>query len=122
MWRLAAFVVLWAGAAQAAPPPVGSEDYELMHPYAEWVETQHNDKGYWCCNWSDGRTTDARINADGHWEVHLTRQHFPDLSADKWMIVPDDKVLHHGNPVGIPIVWYSARMDLIYCFDPASGT
>ncbi len=88
--------ILLAGTAQAAPPPVGSDDWQIMHPYAEWVTSQHDRRGYWCCDIGDGRPVEARI-VDDHWEVHITKVHFPD-EPEHWLAVPDGKITAGGNP------------------------
>ncbi len=108
-----------AGTAHAAPPPVGSDDWNIMHPYAEWVTTQHDRRGYWCCDIGDGRPVEARIAADGsHWEVHITKTHFPD-EPDHWLVVPDGKITAGGNPTGTPIVWLLHGN--VQCFAPPDG-
>lgn len=107
--------------ALAAPPVEGSPDWEIMHPYAEWVQKQYAKDGHWCCSAADGRPVDARIDADGHWQAHVTPEHFPD-ATDHWLTIPDDHVLHQANPMGVPLLWYNQRMDLPYCFAPAAGT
>ncbi len=105
--------------ARAAPPPVGSDDWNIMHPYAEWVTTQHDRRGYWCCDIGDGRPVEARIASDGnHWEVHITKTHFPE-EPDHWLVVPDGKITNGGNPTGTPIVWLLHGN--VQCFAPPDG-
>lgn len=121
----------------AAPPPYGSDDWNIMHPYKEWVESQHDQLGRWCCDIADGRPVDAEIyyNCDlppdlphgecpvmmpigAHWWVHIERKHFPD-ERDRWEVVPDEKITHNANPVGVPILWlYQGR---VQCFAPPDG-
>lgn len=110
----------------AEPPPVGSEDYKIMHPYADWVTAQHDAAGRWCCSPADGRPVEARtrtsIDPDGvereHREAHITPEHFPG-ETDRWVTVPDAIVLHTENPVGAPILWLYHGAPR--CFAPASG-
>ncbi len=103
--------------AHAAPPPVGSDDWNVMMPYKEWVTSQHDTLGRWCCDIGDGRPVEARI-ADDHWEVHVTPKHFPD-EVDHWMPVPDEKITRNANPTGTPILWmYQGR---VQCFAPPDG-
>jgi hypothetical protein len=109
--------ILLAGTAQAAPPPVGSDDWQIMHPYAEWVTSQHDRRGYWCCDIGDGRPVEARI-VDDHWEVHITKVHFPD-EPEHWLAVPDGKITAGGNPTGTPIVWLLHGN--VQCFAPPDG-
>ncbi len=106
-----------AAAAHAAPPPVGSDDWQIMHPYAEWVTTQHDRRGYWCCDIGDGRPVEARI-VDDHWEVHITKAHFPD-EPEHWLTVPEGKITAGGNPTGTPIVWLLHGN--VQCFAPPDG-
>lgn len=103
--------------AHAAPPPVGSDDWNIMAPYKEWVTSQHDGLGRWCCDIGDGRPVEARIDGD-HWEVHVTKTHFPD-EPDRWLAVPDEKVTRNANPTGTPILWlYQGR---VQCFAPPDG-
>lgn len=110
-------VLLFTSAARAAPPPVGSDDWNIMAPYAEWVTTQHDKRGYWCCDIGDGRPVEARIAGD-HWEVHITKAHFPD-EPDHWLAVPEDKIVAGSNPTGTPIVWLLHGN--VQCFAPPDG-
>jgi len=115
---LAALALLaLATPALAAPPPVGSEDWKIMAPYKEWVTGQHDLAGRWCCDIADGRPVDARVVGD-HWEAHVTPQHFPG-EADRWVVVPEDKITRSVNPMGTPILWlYQGR---VQCFAPPDG-
>ena len=87
-----------------------------------WIESQHDSGGNWCCNVSDGRSVDARVTGDGHWQVHFL--HPETLSTAKlppeWADVPDDAVLHSANPTGVPIAWWYSGA--VHCFVAASGT
>jgi hypothetical protein len=104
-------------AARAAMPPVGSDDWNIMMPYKEWVTSQHDQLGRWCCDIGDGRPVEARIN-DDHWEVHVTPKHFPE-EEDRWLTVPDEKITRNANPTGTPILWlYQGR---VQCFAPPDG-
>ena len=112
-----ALLVAMTVAARAAPPPKDSEDWKVMHPYAEWVTSQHDTLGRWCCDIGDGRPVDARI-VDDHWEVHVTPAHFPG-EGDRWLAVPDEKITRNANPMGVPILWlYQGR---VQCFCPPDG-
>jgi len=112
--------VIWVAAtrlAAAAPPPVGSEDWQIMHPYAEWVTSQYDQRGRWCCDIGDGRPVDAQIEGD-HWKVHVTPAHFPN-EPDHWLVVPDEKITRGGNPTGSPILWL--LYGNVQCFAPPDG-
>ncbi len=115
---LSILFALWASAAFAAPPDPGSDDWNVMLPYQEWIQGQHDNLGRSCCSIADGRPVDVRIR-DGHWEVHITKQHFPD-EDDRWVGVPDEKVIRSANPTGVPIVWFS--WGRVLCFAPPDGT
>jgi hypothetical protein len=110
-------LMLFATPALASPPPVGSEDWNVMIPYKEWVTSQHDTLGRWCCNIGDGRPVDAKI-VDDHWEVHVTPVHFPG-EPDHWLPVPDERVIRQGNPTGSPILWL--LHGAVQCFAPPDG-
>lgn len=93
-----------------------------MHPYADWVSTQHDLEGRWCCSLADGRIADARIR-NGHWQARIL--HPETVGADAgpvplgWVDVPPERVLHVPNPTGYPILWiYGGKAQ---CFVPPSG-
>jgi len=115
---LAALALLaLAQPAGAAPPPQDSEDWKIMHPYQQWVTSQHDLLGRWCCDIGDGRPVEARIS-DDHWEVHVTKDHFPD-EPERWLPVPEEKVTRGLNPMGTPILWlYQGH---VQCFAPPDG-
>lgn len=119
MIRTIAALLLAATAAHAGPPPADSEDAAVLGPFRAWVEGQQGPSG-WCCDTSDGRMVDARIAADGHWQVHFVH---PETLADApppgWIDVPPDAVLHTGNPTGVAVAWIYAGH--IRCFAPAGG-
>lgn len=119
-WVAVGSAVLVALPAFAAPPPEGSEDWQIMHSFRDWVTSQHADNGYYCCDLSDGRPVDARINKEGDWEAHVTDKHYPGAS-DHWVVVPRERILHRRNPVGVPILWYSIGTDHVFCFAPPDG-
>lgn len=121
---LAVLLCLLSTHTLAAPPPEGSEDYKIMHPYAQWVTSQHDRLGRWCCSIADGRPVDAKISPEGHWQVMFQR---PETISDDaaqpvpsgWINVPDDAVIKGANPMGVPIAWwYRGR---IQCFCPIGG-
>lgn len=124
MIRAVLVLALVTGPALAAPPPVDSDDYRIMHPQKEWVEDRHiaDDKGhsFWCCNFSDGRPVDVRIDADGHWQAHVTPAHWPGV-VDQWITIPDEKVLRGPNPVGVPILWLNVPHLIGHSLNTTSG-
>ena len=66
MTRLAALLALLPSIAFAAPPPKGSEEYVIMHPHGDWIATQHDRKGRWCCQISDGALVNVRTHGDDY--------------------------------------------------------
>ena len=48
MIRIAVVLVFAPMVAFAAPPPEGSDDWNLMAPYAAWIESQHTSDGKLC--------------------------------------------------------------------------
>ena len=55
--------VIWAAMSLpggAAPPPPDSEDYQLLHPLADWIGKVRNAKQQLCCNIGDGTVVDVR--------------------------------------------------------------
>ena len=109
--------LLPAASALAAPPPEGSDDWKIMSPFKDWVTSQHDRLGRWCCDIGDGRPVEARIT-DDHWEVHVEKSHFPD-EPEAWLKVPEDKIVHQANPTGSPILWlYQGG---VQCFAPPDG-
>jgi hypothetical protein len=139
----AALAATLSAPAAAAPPPVGSEDYQVMMPYKEWITSQHDGLGRWCCDIGDGRPVEAVIgkmapgpvregewrlpgpapvspaaDGDDHWWAHVTPAHWPG-EIDRWVFVPDEKITHNANPTGSPILWlYQGR---VQCFAPPDG-
>jgi hypothetical protein len=107
----------FASVARAAPPPVGSDDWNIMKGYEKWVIEQHDTLGRWCCSTEDARPVEARIN-DDHWEAHVRPEQFPG-EADRWVIIPPEKIIKAGNPVGVALLWlYQGRPQ---CFSPPDG-
>lgn len=117
--------------AYAAPPPAGSPDANALAPYSAWIEQQETPHGGRCCSDADGREVDARISADGHYEVRFVHpEDIPEGGPEpgRWYPVPDANVLHAANPSGAPIAWWYPSLSTmqhdspIRCFAPADGT
>jgi len=116
--------------ALSAPPPVGSDDYAIMHPYANWVQSQHDTLGRWCCDIGDGRPVDVQLrpycwpmpegkqDCDTFYFAHVTPQHFPG-ETDRWVVVPKEKIVPGSNPTGTPILWLYRGQ--VQCFAPPDG-
>jgi hypothetical protein len=106
-----AVAVLYSLAARARDPD-GRYAGSL---YAEWFRTQHNEKGEWCCDKSDGHYYDGAytLNQDGS----VTIGDGKDATT-----LPSYMVLKHPNPTGRAVWWY---IDLYggrssYCFAPGT--
>lgn len=113
------FVLLWlagvvARPARAAAPPVGSEQWEILHPHRAWVESVAGPQGV-CCSLADGRAVEARRVGD-RWQVLFPAE--PGFPAG-WQDVPAGVVLGGENPVGMPVAWWHGGA--VRCFVPGSG-
>lgn len=99
----------------AAPPPVGSEDWEIMAPYSEWIRGLQRG-GVLCCTMADGRPVEARTRGD-RWQVRW-RPGQLEGAPTEWTDVPPDVVMHMPNPIGIPIAfWLNGQLR---CFVPGT--
>lgn len=114
IYRLALALLLFAGPATAAPPPVGSPDYDDLSPFAPWVAGQHvPGMSDICCSIADGRVVDVRINGlTGRYEIRFKhpetiRDAFPLPKPGVWYEVPPIAVLRVPNPTGKAIAWWS---------------
>ncbi len=115
-----ALSALMAGPALAAPPPVGSEDWNIMSPFADWIQSIHADNGTWCCDVSDGRPVEARMH-NGRWQVHFHpgSEFAGEPPGDGWHDVPPAAVIRLPNPVGVPIAWWLGGV--VRCFVPGAA-
>jgi hypothetical protein len=111
--------LLIATPALAAPPPTGSEDYEITAPHGAWFRSLRNAEGALCCTLSDCRPVQARVSGDGHWEFLADPRHFANAD-NSWIRVPDDRVLRRANPVGRPVACYIPGFPP-FCFLPADA-
>ena len=103
---------------RAAPPPMGSDDYKLLMPYADAIHGVQTKDGGLCCSVADGSVVDARIDTD-HWQVRFLNNRFVDAPKG-WIDVPPDAVNSKWfNPTGLPIAWW--YRGVIRCFTPAGG-
>lgn len=100
--------------AYAAPPPVGSEDWEILAPHADWINGLAAN-GMRCCDWSDTRPVKVRTQGD-RWQVWLRAGQIAGAPAERWLDVPDAAVIRIANPVGMPIAsWWGGS---VRCFVP----
>jgi hypothetical protein len=81
-----------------------------------WMEEQHNVRGDWCCDISDGHLLE-----DNEWR-QSDDLHYQVLIKDVWITVPDYALRDPKggpNPTGKAIVWYTDGDGIhIYCFAP----
>lgn len=114
-WPLVLAVV--ASTAVAAPPPVGSEDWEIMAPHAEWVRGLRSIYNVPCCDSSDCRPVEARATNNG-WQVRWRPGQLEGAPIE-WTDVPEEAVLARENPVGVPVAcWFGGR---VACFVPGGA-
>jgi len=81
----------------------------------QWFRAQKSPKtGALCCNEADGIYAEEDIREGHYW----TR-----WPGEDWRPVPDDVVIHAGNPHGAPVVWwYIERGETkIRCYAPGGG-
>jgi len=113
---LALCLALAALPAYAAPPPVGSEDWAVMGPHSEWIRSLRR-QGVSCCDLSDGRPVDARIQ-NGRWQVRFRAGQLPTAPLH-WTDVHDDAVLRIENPIGPAIAFWAGGR--VLCFVPPAA-
>jgi hypothetical protein len=96
------------------------EPYHLTDQQKNWFGDQRSGNGA-CCDTADGVPAadwERRLDPDGtqhYWVAFDVKGADPPI---KWLKVPDMAVLTHGNPVGVPIVWWMAGSGNIRCFVP----
>jgi hypothetical protein len=97
-------VCLSAGAIARYKPEYASQAPEVQ----AWYEQQHNAKGEWCCNNSDGHPYygDVKMLPDGGVEL------------DGGVKIPAYMVLSGPNPTGHAVWWYLdvGAQHRSYCF------
>ena len=103
--------------AGAAPPRPGTEDYEVLLPFGEWIRNLRAN-GRLCCDWSDTRPVKSRTVGD-RYQVWLRKDQIIGAPVEQWLDVPDDAVIRGHNPVGMAIVSYYG--DRVQCFVPPGG-
>ena len=89
-------------------PPAGTDPNS---PISKWFQglTDPISHGS-CCSEADCRPTEAHQTKNGHWEALVTRENYPQFSldTDKWVIVPDNRVLiRTENPTGRPVLCWN---------------
>lgn len=91
------------------------EPYHLNQMQKDWFSTIRPKNAFpACCDTADGFPADdwAKTEEGG-------ATHYRVLLGKKWWDVPDRAVVNDmGNPVGVPVVWFTTAMDSIRCFVP----
>jgi hypothetical protein len=109
--------------AVAAPPVAGSEDYDQLMPYADWISARATNRGGLCCSVSDCRVVKWRMETTGY-EAFIANTDdrgftkFPG-APNAWVAVPNGVIKHEVNPTGQAIAcWSRAKTDDAgyYCF------
>lgn len=109
--------------AWAEPPVAGSDDYDMLMPYASWISGRSTNFGGLCCSVSDCRVVKWRTSHNGY-EAFIAAVDdrgyvkFPH-GPNEWLGVPDEVVKREFNPTGQAIAcWSNAKPDDagFYCF------
>jgi hypothetical protein len=103
---LALAIVAMPVAARAAPPDEGTEDYKVLHPYAEWLTKQRAPiSHYGCCSIADGRLVSVRMIGD-RIEVRILHPESLPTAPSGWVPVPEEAIIIGKNPSGLPVAWF----------------
>lgn len=124
----------------AAPPPVGSKQWNMTRPYKDFIVNMKNKNGGSCCDLSDGRADlEERITKDGRYQVRATEQAYENYGLTEegeWIDVPEEAILsakhakeicketrqanpdnHTCNAPPFNILWMSSGKH-VYCYWP----
>jgi hypothetical protein len=97
---------------RAAPPT----DFERGH--SDWFRSlQAPDGSGSCCDLTDCRTVETRINARGNYEALLTPQSHGQVGMFEpaWVEIPMEKTIFTSNPTGKAVACWTAARGVI-CF------
>lgn len=90
--------------------------YESVSPEVRaWFRAQKSPKtGALCCSEADGIYAEEQIRYGQYW----TR-----WPGHDWQPVPEEVVIHNGNPHGAPVVWWYLEKGetKIRCYAPGGG-
>ncbi len=103
-------LLLLAAPAIAAPPP------DADRSLAPWFESlTRPDTGTSCCSASDCRPVPSIIEND-HWLAFIGTNIFGKDAPDRWVPVPDEKILRaRDNPTGSAIACWTPSASIL-CF------
>lgn len=117
---LVLIAVLFASSSYAKWENVADqwEGYRLNEQQKNAMGYAHNKRpGPRCCDFADGLPVDAALREDGWYVPNIENPHA------EWIKVPEDAFVDGSNPVGVPIVWWTAASPKeIRCFWPGPGT
>ncbi len=136
---ISAVASFMACASHAEPPPVGSEQWNLLAPYSDFIramKTPAGDMG--CCDMSDGRAELRERAAGDGYKVYITKDLYP--SADipgegMWIDVQPEDVLtsedarrfcaqyqdkanHSCRRPPFNVLWLNIHTNEPYCYIP----
>ena len=81
----------------AAPPPVGSKQWDMGRPFKDFIVNMKNKNGGSCCDLSDGRgDLEERILKDGRYQVRATNKAYDKYGLPEegeWIDVPEEAIL-----------------------------
>lgn len=107
-----AVMMLMPLAASAAPPPVGSEDWDALQHFTPqqqtWIATQHDRTGRWCCALGDFAFVDVK-SVNGKLMVKARHADPARGIPAGWLKVPEDRLVDLRGQQAIPDViaaWY----------------
>ena len=99
--------------AQSNPPPPGTQDYDLLHPFAGWISTVTNKANEKCCDIGDGTVVLQRDGPDGIEIRFLAFDRFP-TAPRGWVKVPPEAVVYERNMASVSIAWWYGEK--VRCF------
>ena len=109
VWTLAPLLLCSASALGRWDASYASQPAEVQ----AWFKQQHNMRGEWCCDESDGHPFfgDYTIKSDGSVTVQL---------GGSAHVIPTELVLKGRNPTGHAVWWYRdvSGVHRDYCFAP----
>jgi len=107
-------IVLPLAIGLAGVPAAAHEGEDAL---SAWLRSLTTADGKSCCDMRDCRPAEARLTANGAWEVLIQ----PYEGPTRWSPVPERAVLRRDNPDGRPIVCRTPN-GFIRCFVPPPGS
>ncbi len=95
--------------AKAEPPLKGSEQWNMLVPYVDFITAMRTKDGRsGCCDMADGRGELDERYVDGHYEVFITKDLYPNagipaggmwIKVDEGRILTPEKALEYCKPI-----------------------